>query len=245
MNKIKDILILSFFVIIFGQLQLFSQSTFSKERIIKAIESYVQANSQCETRTEIEQAIRDFSFPQDNVKAEFSHTDELRGKTKLTLNFKKNNEVVGSNTIRLHVFCYAKYPVTTKFIPKGETIKATDIEIAKVDITHLAAPIITQKEEAVGKVARTGIVKGDPIKFNDLLTGKEVAIKRGAKVNLLHYSGAILIKSKGTALQDGVTGDIIKVKKDNANTLYGFIAEDGNIIIEKKEDLEQFLQVKK
>ncbi len=244
-NKFHNIVILSFLLLILSNLSIFAQSTFSRERVKSAIKSYVQSHSKYDVRVEIEQIIRDFEFNQSGVKAEIKHQGELRGKTNLILNFRKNNKIVGSNKIRVRIFCYDKFPIVKHFVGKGKTLKESDIKIAKVDITNLSAPLITKVDEAIGKVTKRGIAKGNPIKLSDLINGKEVFVKRGAKVNLLYYSGAILIKSSGTALQDGSTGDIIKVKKDNSNTIYGFIAEDGNVIIEKKETLENFLQTEK
>jgi hypothetical protein len=64
----------------------------------------------------------------------------------------------------------------------------------------------------------------------------QIHIKKGDKVKLLYYSGAICIKMDGIAMEEGNTGNIIKIKKNNSQRqLYGFIAEDGNIIIEDKK----------
>lgn len=65
----------------------------------------------------------------------------------------------------------------------------------------------------------------------------QVKINKGDKIKMLHYSGAICIRANGIAMESGSTGDVIKIKKDNNQTLHGFIAEDGNIIIENKSNL--------
>jgi len=65
----------------------------------------------------------------------------------------------------------------------------------------------------------------------------QVKINKGDNIKLLHYSGAVCIKTNGVAMESGNTGSVIKVKKDNSQTLYGFIAEDGNVIIEDKNIL--------
>ena len=66
---------------------------------------------------------------------------------------------------------------------------------------------------------------------------KQVEISKGNKVKMLHYSGAICIRMDGVAMENGGTGDVIKVKNNNNQIMYGFIAEDGNVIIENKSFL--------
>lgn len=75
--------------------------------------------------------------------------------------------------------------------------------------------------------------------ITDNISIKQVQINKGDKVNLFHYSGSVCIKTDGFAVENGSTGDIIKVKKDNSQTLYGFIAEDGNVIIEDKKNINK------
>ncbi len=219
------------------QQSLTAQSKFSKETITKAIEQYVQANADCETKVSIQQTLQAFLFKESGVKAMFSHDGELRGLCKINISFLKNNETIESHDIRIKVNLMAQAPVANKFIAKNTEITGEDITITKTDVTQIDAKLIPDKGEIIGKKAKTGIVKGGIITKASIRSSEDVYIKKGSRVNILHYAGAICIKSTGFALQDGSVGDIIKVKKDNSNTLAGFIAEDGNIIIEDNQIL--------
>ena len=141
-------------------------------------------------------------------------------------------------------------------------VKQQKPSITKVEIKQTLNPQKFSQKNVVATITHTGNLVGNSkvnliFKYNDLILTnlpvkintismqannnknefKEVQIQKGQKVKLLHYSGAICIKTDGVAMESGSTGDVIKVKKDNIQTLYGFIAEDGNVIIENKNIL--------
>ncbi len=129
---------------------------------------------------------------------------------------------------------------------------------AKIEIKQTINPQKFSQKDVIANIFHTGELIGNsrvnitfsynnqvlttlPVKINVIPQHNNifnnVTINKGDKVKMLHYSGAICIKMDGIAVESGSTGDVIKVKKDNIQTLYGFIAEDGNIIIESKNNL--------
>ena len=131
---------------------------------------------------------------------------------------------------------------------------------AKVEIKQTINPKKFSQKDVIATISHKGNLKGNcsvnlifrhnngvltelPVKIN--ITAKQntnnafnnITINKGDKIKMLHYSGAICIKMDGVAIESGSTGDVIKVKKDNNHTLYGFVAEDGNVIIENKNNL--------
>lgn len=132
------------------------------------------------------------------------------------------------------------------------------IDNAKVEIKQTISPKKFSQKDVIANISHKGDLMGNssvdlifsynnevltklPVKINVTSPKNNVfnnvTINKGDKVRMLYYSGTICIKMDGVATESGSTGDIIKVKKDNNQTLYGFIAEDGNVIIENKNNL--------
>ncbi|MDR0927730.1 MAG: flagellar basal body P-ring formation chaperone FlgA [Ignavibacteria bacterium] len=212
----------------------FAQSTFKSETLTKAIASYVENANGCKSNVEVLQALRDVKLQQSGAKATIEHTGDLVGLCKVTLNFLLDGEVVHKEDVRIKVRIYAEVPMAKRFIPKDDVIKEEDISISLTEVTNIEPNDVVQLSDAIGKASRKGIAKGAVVQYKDISSGEAININRNDRVKLLHYSGSICIKANGFALEAGSAGDIIKVKGDNNQTLYGFIADDGNVIIEDK-----------
>ena len=143
-------------------------------------------------------------------------------------------------------------------------VKQQNPSITKVEIKQTISPQKFSQRNVTANISHTGNLVGNcritltfsyngqtlttlPVKLNTIATApnnnksniKQVQINKGEKVQLFHYSGAICIKTNGVAMESGITGEVIKVKKDNSQTLYGFIAEDGNVIVENRSVLNK------
>jgi flagella basal body P-ring formation protein FlgA len=217
----------------------FYQSTFSAERLENSVKNYVAKNCQYECEISIEQKLRDLKFPQANVKAAINHDDALVGFCNINLQFFQNNKLINEQKVRLNVKLFDKIPVASRFLAKGEIISEDDISIKKTEITNFVtnqSSVIIEKAQIIGKKAKSGIAKNSAIQSSDLISENDIFVKKGEKVKIIYYAGAICIRTEGFALENGSTGSVIKVKS-NDKTLHGFIAEDGNIIIEDKQNL--------
>lgn len=233
---LKKYIILILFILSTFFSKTLAQSTFSPERLEKAIIEYIQKQNICESEVSFDEVIKSQKFVRTGIKATINHKQPLAGPCKVNIDFLCEDDLVRSQEIRVTVKLFANVPTVTRFIRKDEELKQSDIAICRADVTQIDPnSIINNIEMAIGKKSRNGMVKGEVIKYNDLALASEITIKKGDKIKLIHYSGAICIKTVGFALENGTPGSVIKVKKDNAQTLYGFIADDGNVIIEDKQ----------
>ena len=229
MRVIITIAIIFFFFI--NSVAALSQSTFAPQTLENAIINYVKKENKCESSIEIAQTIKPLRFQQSGVNANISHTDNLLGNCKVLLSFYDGNTLIHSESIRLNVKAFATVPVAKHFIAKDKEIDKNDIVMQKVEVTNIDPNSVAYISDAVGKASKNGIAKGKVIQYTDLSTNNNVLIKKGDKVNLLHYRGAFLIKTEVVAIEGGSPGSRIKVKRGH-QTLYGFVADDGNVILE-------------
>ena len=217
--------------------KIFAQSTFSKERLENAIINYVKSVNKCESDVEIDQSVREQRFTQSGVQATINHQGDLTGLCKVNIDFLLNGEIIRSQEIRIKVKLFVRVPVAIRFIPKDAVISAEDVEIRRADVTNIDPNTVVELSEAIGAKSRSGIARGNVIKYSDLMAASSISVKKGDRVRLLHYAGAICIKSNGFALENGSVGSVIKVKNQNNQTLFGFVADDGNVIIEDSKTL--------
>ena len=235
---LKHFFALQILLVICSFSTVFAQSTFNSQRLENAIISYVRSVNKCESVVVINQKIPEQRFTQSGVQATINHQGDLTGLCKVNIDFIQNGEIIRSQEVRIKVNLFATVPVATRFIPRGAEITAKDVENRRADVTNIDPNTVVELNEAIGKKSKSGIAKGGVIKYSDLIANDDVLIKRGDRVRLLHYSGAFLIRTNGFAMENGTAGSIIKVKRDN-QTLYGFVADDGNIIIEDRKVFEQ------
>ena len=235
-NSLLIILVIN--LLLFFKIDLYAdiKSTFSPQRLTTAISDYVARNTDFESVVKFEQAIKDYKFEEEGVVASISHNQELRGVTRVALTFTKDNNILKKDEIRIRVFLYANLPLATKFIAKGDTLTSNNVALGKCDITNLTDAVIENLSEINSqiKIAKTGIPIGNTIKIKNISSNSDITIKKNSQIKVLHYAGAILIRFNAIALEDGAVGDVIKIKKDNSQTLQGFVAEDGNVIVENK-----------
>jgi len=167
-------------------------------------------------------------------------------------------------TCNYNVFGQSTFNSTTLIDAINQYVKQQNPEIIKVEIKQTLKPQKFSQKEVIANISHKGELLGNckvtlifsynsqilsemVVRINaipeqiitDNISIKQVQINKGDKVNLLHYSGSVCIKTDGFAVENGRTGDIIKVKKDNNQTLYGFIADDGNIIIKDKKNINK------
>ncbi|MBO6827304.1 MAG: flagellar basal body P-ring formation protein FlgA [Sneathiella sp.] len=101
-------------------------------------------------------------------------------------------------------------PVTTRLIRKGEEITERDIDIKPVRANRVGRNIILDIGELVGKAPRRSIRTGATFNLNNL--GDPVTVAKGKSVAVIFKRGGISLTMMGRALENGSTGDIIRVE---------------------------------
>jgi flagella basal body P-ring formation protein FlgA len=105
---------------------------------------------------------------------------------------------------------YVEVPVAARYIKFGEIIQSSDLNNLKVKLDTIKNSDINSTLEVVGMQAKKYIAAGSVIKKADV-TNPPV-IKNNDPVNIIYSSGAINLKTSGTALGAGAVGDMVKVK---------------------------------
>lgn len=124
--------------------------------------------------------------------------------------------------VQFDVRHFEEIVVTTRPIARGEVIVASDLEIARRDVTQ-SVGYSTTSESLVGRKAKRILPAGHVLKAVDVETPVRAAeppiVKRRDRVKVIARSGALVIEMAGESQQDGRAGDLIKVRNVSSNAL--------------------------
>jgi len=239
MLKNCKILIFIGFVFLIGLINiknLYSLSYFSGDNIKSACVNYIYSVINDEVEIKVTDNIPNQNFEEDKVYARFQGDKKtLKGNTHVIVEFLKDERIIKRITIPVNIKIYKKLPVAVKTIISGKQIKNGDFELKKIDATNLNSEDIVTEDEVLGAIAKRNISKNNVILKSYIQSGNQ--INRGQKVEINVISGGVRIRTSGTALQDGLAGSEIRVRKDNTNViLNGVVSEDGTVVINLTEN---------
>jgi len=218
-------------ILILSSFQLIAQSTFSENTIRNAVVSYLKENINQNVDIEILNDIEEIKYSQSGVSATIiNKNNSFDGIVNLQILFKANNKNLKFLDIQARIIKYIELPFAARNIPRNSTIESEDIEYKLIDDSKYNN-IDSNIFNIIGKKSNKFIQNGALIQPNMLESEK--IINRGDKVIILSNSGAIFVRTQGTALEDGAEGQMIRVSRDSFNKkiLQGMVQSDGSILI--------------
>jgi flagella basal body P-ring formation protein FlgA len=212
-------------------------SNFSGERLEVAVMDYLNSSIEYEHEIDLMTIINDRSFDENGVTAQIDHYKDLRGMTSIDIIYKLNEQILERDKINLRIKLYAEIPIAATDIEKGKILSSEDIIYRKSEITIIDTRLIPQKNDILGKLAIEKIFQGKPLLKNQFTA--DVMLTRGEKVEIIVYSGAVQIRTYGTAMNDARFGEMIRVKRDGSGNkmIHGRVSQDGKVIITTGYDL--------
>ena len=120
-------------------------------------------------------------------------------------------------------------PTPKAVIYPGEIIRDDMLVDSAQDLPRdTGGPFIESRVMAVGKAARLTLLPGHAIPYAGVSNRKLVA--NGAEVRLIYAEPGLLIVTTGAALQDGSSGDLVRVRNsDSGVTVSGVVQPDGSV----------------
>jgi flagella basal body P-ring formation protein FlgA len=132
------------------------------------------------------------------------------GSISLRVKFYKNNKEIKKGQIRIKIRHFENVLVSIDRIKRSEILTPEKYMMKWMEITSLTENPVTSEDEFSGKWAVRNVGKGQ------ILTSRmfEIipAITSGQEVSILYKSTGLEITARGTALQSGCIGDLIKIK---------------------------------
>ena len=135
---------------------------------------------------------------------------------------------VEKETIRLYISKFADVVVAGERIKRFDNISLALVSIERKDITTLRHDPLVSLKSVTNMRARRNIAK------NRVLTKADIELKPVVKsysdVHIIYVSGLCRITAEGKALQDGQTGELIRVKNKSSGKIVFARIVDKNLV---------------
>lgn len=155
-----------------------------------------------------------------------------RGQNSLPIEIAVDGRVYQTVNVPVRVKVLASVLVATKGISRSEEIGSANVSLQERDITTLPPDIVIGEAEP-GWTAVVPIAEGTILRRN--WVSDPPAIRSGDVVSVIAVSGAVRISDKGTAVQEGRPGDLIKVRMlGDAREIRGTVTGPGTVRIGKQ-----------
>lgn len=119
-------------------------------------------------------------------------------------------------------------PVLSRAVGRNELIGPADIHWMEVDADRLSSSVVLDADELIGFVARRALAPNQPIGETDVQL--PVAVRRGEIVTMVLESGTITLTAQGRALDDGATGDVIRVTNTQSDRTIDATVEGPGVV---------------
>ncbi len=140
-----------------------------------------------------------------------------RGSISLRVKFYKDKNEIKKGQIRVKVRHFENVLISIDRIKRFEIPTPEKYKIKWMEITSLTDNPVTSEDELSGKWAKRNVGKGQ------ILTSRMFetipTITSGQEVSILYKSTGLEISTRGTALQSGCIGDLIKIKNNQSRKI--------------------------
>ena len=106
-------------------------------------------------------------------------------------------------------------PVLVRAISVGELIGPQDVQWMQIDAERLASTVLLDADRLIGFVARRALSPNQTVTESDVHA--PLAVRRGEIVTMILESGPITLTAQARALDNGSTGDVIRVVNTNSS----------------------------
>jgi len=117
-------------------------------------------------------------------------------------------------------------PMFNRMIAPGEIITTDDIKWTRFPVKKINRNAILDTTQIVGQTVKRALPAGKVLVQNDITM--PVAIAKGSTVLMTYKAGALTLSMQGRALEDGGTGDTIRIMNPNSKkTIFAEVISDG------------------
>lgn len=142
----------------------------------------------------------------------------------------QNNGTPVAQPISGRVISQRNVPVLTHAMASGSIVREEDIVMLSVDEQRLDEDVLSSAAQIVGRSLTRNKSEGEKLRARDLIAPR--SIKRGELVMLKVETNRFLLTAQGKALQDGATGETIRVTNTQSNrTVEGTIVAPGIVLV--------------
>ena len=119
------------------------------------------------------------------------------------------------------------YLVASRPIPPGQKLLPEDVSLQSGDLANLPSSVLTDLNQATGKVTKSAIGAGQPVRSE--LLAAPLVIQQGQSVRLVIQGPGFSVTNDGKALNNAQEGQIVQVRTATGQTVSG-TARPGGVV---------------
>ena len=214
-----------------------AQSNFSGERLRSAVLSYAQKTVDREAEILVSQKIADQTFQESGVTAKCTGSAQsLRGMSNVGVEFAANGRIIRRMQIPVQVKIMQEVPVATASISSNSSISSQQFSFEMRDVSAYSDNDLLSKSELSGSTAKRFLPKGSIITRSAI--NDKNGIRGGMPVTIHVQAGNVVIRTRGSVLNDASIGESVRVMREGTNTmLTGILKENHTVFIGNSSQL--------
>lgn len=169
---------------------------------------------------------KNISYSQISVKPLYQTT--AIGRFAIVLMVTRSEAKVQKETIRLYIRKYSDVLVAGERIKRFDNITLTKVSIERKEITTLREDPLISLKSVTNMRARRNIAKNRVLTKADI--EKKPVVESYSNVHIIYVSGLCRITAEGKALEDGQTGELIRVKNKSSGKIVFARVVDKNLV---------------
>ena len=128
--------------------------------------------------------------------------------------------------VQVQIHVEAVFVVAARPIEAGQKLTEADV---RGQVGELPNGVLTDKEQAIGRIARAPIATGRPLRA-DLLRQATV-VQQGQSVRVIGTGSGFQVSSEGRAIASAVVGQVTQVRLNSGQIVSGVVLADGSVEI--------------
>lgn len=117
--------------------------------------------------------------------------------------------------------------VAARPLQQGQMLTHADVSLQLSDVTQLAAGVIDNIEQVVGKTITASMAPGQPVRAESLRA--PMLVKSGQTVKLIAQGGTFQVSAEGKALGNATLGQVVSVRTASGKVVSGVVKADGAV----------------
>lgn len=106
-------------------------------------------------------------------------------------------------------------PVLNKAMRAGDIISADNVQYVDMRASDVSTSMVVSAEKLIGQTPRRGIAAMKPVAASEVT--QPISVKKGDAVTMTLQSSALQLTAQGRALQDGSTGEVVRIINTSSN----------------------------
>jgi len=205
-----------------------------KGETIKAhVRTYIEKNMlwpKGTVQVEFPSGVSDLTLTGKNItcRVQSGRNEDFIGDSSFTVRCYENGAFLNKKTVRVRIEVLMDVVVSAKSLYRNAMIDRSDVRLVKKWFSRLPSNIISSMDDVAGMKLRTNV------KPNTEITGNMVRsipmVKRGKPVKIIFEDGPMRITTIGLAEQDGMCGELIKVRNVSSKKVI-YVRVMGNSLV--------------